>query len=271
MRLYDDHEDPLQHVSVDTMPRFLGAAIDYGTASVVDWHSHPVGQLVHATSGSLRLSTADQVVLLPPSMALWVPPLVDHRIEFSSSAEMRTLYVRDDALRFDDERCRIITVSPLLRELLLAAMPLAVSRADTIRQKALFDLLAAEINAAGELPFSLPIPTDKRIRPLAMTAIATPRRVESVASWLADAPASRKTIERLFVRQTGFTPSQWLTQSRLIHAITELSEGVPVSTVALDFGYSTPSAFSYMFKRTIGMPPSAFSRGQRLVDELEES
>lgn len=260
MRVLDELEDPLRHISVDTMPRFVGAAIDYHAGSVVDWHSHPVGQLVHAVSGSLRLSTADQVVLLPPSMALWVPPLVDHRIEFSGNAKMRTIYVRDQTLGFDDIRCRIVTVSPLLRELMLAAMPHLVAGVDSARQKALFDLLTAEIEAAGELPFSLPIPMDSRIRPLAMTAVNAPKTVESVTSWLAVAPASRKTAERLFIRETGFTPSQWLTQSRLIHAITELTDGVPVSTVALDFGYSTPSAFSYMFKRATGMSPSMFTR-----------
>lgn len=253
-------DDPLYDVSVEAMPRFLGAALTYDARTVLDWHDHEVGQLVHAMSGTMRLATADHVVLLPPSMALWVPPGIRHRIEFMARAEMRTIYVRPDILPIEGPRCRILDVSPLLRELILAAIPPALPDTDTPRRIALFDLLAAELAESTEIPLSLPMPLDKRIRPMADRALVNPGDIGSISAWAATAPASRKTVERLFLRQTGMTPSHWLKQARLIFAVSALAEGQSVSSVALDLGYATPSSFAYMFRQTLGVAPSKFSR-----------
>ena len=76
--------------------------------------------------------------------------------------------------------------------------------------------------------------------------------------WLADVPASRKTIERLFVAETGMPPSRWLRTARLLHAISKLAAGEKVSAVAFDLGYASASAFSFMFRRLVGRSPSDF-------------
>jgi len=43
-----------------------------------------------------------------------------------------------------------------------------------------------------------------------------------------------------------------------MEALRRLAEGAPVTAVALDLGYATPSAFAYMFRRALGTPPSRF-------------
>jgi AraC-like DNA-binding protein len=37
-----------------------------------------------------------------------------------------------------------------------------------------------------------------------------------------------------------------------------IAEGRPILSVALDLGYESPSAFSAMFRRELGAPPSRF-------------
>jgi AraC-like DNA-binding protein len=253
--------DPLADISPATMPRFLGAALDYPGGTTIDWHRHETGQLVHAVAGSMRLFTESTVVLLPPTMAVWVPPARTHRLEFSRPAAMRTLYVRPGDLPRTDRSCRVLAVSPLLRELILAVMPDTVPAMVSRRRRALFDLLAAELAEAPEVTLTLPLPGDDRIRPLAERALADPGAVGSVTAWTATAAASAKTVERLFRRQTGLTPSQWLRQARLMAAVAWLAEGRSVTTIALDLGYGTPSAFSYMFRRALGVAPSRFLAG----------
>lgn len=194
-------------------------------------------------------------------MALWVPSGIRHRVEFMANAEMRTVYIRPDVQLFDDTRCRILSVSPLFRELILAAMPRTGTDVDTPRHPALFDLLGAELKNSSEVPLSLPMPRDKRVRSIAEQALTAPGEIGSIANWVAAAPASRKTVERLFVKETGLTPSHWVKQARLIFAIAALAEGQSVSSVAVELGYSTPSSFAFMFRRTLGVAPSQFSRG----------
>ena len=67
--------------------------------------------------------------------------------------------------------------------------------------------------------------------------------------------ASPRTLERLFQKETGMTFGRWRQQLRLLHALRLLAAGRPVSAIALEVGYDSPSAFIAMFKRTLGTTP----------------
>lgn len=43
-----------------------------------------------------------------------------------------------------------------------------------------------------------------------------------------------------------------------MEALTRLSLGQPVTTVALDLGYESPSAFTAMFRRVMGRTPKHY-------------
>jgi len=153
---------------------------------------------------------------------------------------MRTVYVRQSIPIFKFQKCWLLNVSSLLRELILAVM--SIKSAATV-----------------EMPLCLPMTMDKRIRPMAEKGLGAPGEIDSISEWAAAALVSHKTVERLFVRETGLTPSQWIRQARLIFAVTALSEGQSVSSVALSSGYSSPSSFSYMFRQILGVVPCEFS------------
>ncbi|MEC7536809.1 MAG: helix-turn-helix domain-containing protein, partial [Pseudomonadota bacterium] len=50
----------------------------------------------------------------------------------------------------------------------------------------------------------------------------------------------------------------WRQQLRLQKALELLAEGRPVTSVAIDLGYESPSAFIAMFRRTLGAPPTQY-------------
>jgi len=54
------------------------------------------------------------------------------------------------------------------------------------------------------------------------------------------------------------TVAEWRRRLRLLHAVRLLAEGEPVTTVALDVGYSSVSAFIAVFKRAFGATPKHF-------------
>ncbi len=49
----------------------------------------------------------------------------------------------------------------------------------------------------------------------------------------------------------------------LLTAIERLSQGQPVTRVALDLGYASPSAFTSAFRRVLGQAPGAYLAAQR--------
>ena len=85
----------------------------------------------------------------------------------------------------------------------------------------------------------------------------------SLADWARSAGASERTLARLFQRETGMTFGAWRQRLRLLLAIGRLAEGQAVTSVALDLGYESPSAFVAMFRRELGAPPTRYLRAGR--------
>lgn len=250
--------NPLSDPGVTRAPRYLGETIRPASGESYDWHAHDFGQLISAASGSMYVGTPNRVLLLSPAMAIWIPPDVEHWMRYGSNNEM--LYVdvnREEASRLGTE-CRIMAMTPLLSALISATMLDIASGRANHHTEALHDLLRHELVAAKDVPLSIVMPQDKRIRRFAEAALDNPGVVGPVDLWLAEAAASRKTIERLFITETGMPPSRWLRHARILHAISQLAAGEKVSSVAFNMGYESSSAFSYMFRRTLGVRPSDF-------------
>jgi AraC-like DNA-binding protein len=75
---------------------------------------------------------------------------------------------------------------------------------------------------------------------------------------------SRRSFARHFRSQTGLPYAQWKRAVIAQHALQLVAAGHKVSSVALDVGYQSVSAFIAMFRRQYGEPPRQF-----LVDNSE--
>ena len=51
---------------------------------------------------------------------------------------------------------------------------------------------------------------------------------------------------------------EWRKQLRLLEAIDLLGQGKTVTSVALELGYNSPSAFIAMFRRSLGVCPGQY-------------
>lgn len=249
---------PLNDAGETPLPRYLGEAVKPKSGESYGWHSHDFGQLISAASGSMYVGTPGRVLLLSPAMVLWIPPGVQHWMRYGSKNEMRYVDVRRDEAEKIGAICRIVAMTPLLSALMYETMPENQSGRGSRHAGSLFDLLRYELVGAPDIPLSITMPQDRRIYRLAQRALDDPGAIDSVNSWLGDAPASRKTIERLFAAETGMPPLRWLRHARILHAISRLAAGEKVSSMAFDMGYASSSAFSYMFRRALGRSPSDF-------------
>jgi AraC-like DNA-binding protein len=64
-------------------------------------------------------------------------------------------------------------------------------------------------------------------------------------------------VARLFRQQLECSFTQWRQQVVLAHAVSLAARNWPIQRIAAELDYS-PSAFSAMVRRTVGMPPAQF-------------
>jgi AraC-like DNA-binding protein len=85
--------------------------------------------------------------------------------------------------------------------------------------------------------------------------LADNRRIEAWAAW---AGASPRTLSRHFITETGLAFGQWRQHARITKALEMLQLDQPITSIALELGYETTSAFISMFKRTWGVTPGKY-------------
>ncbi|WIT10434.1 helix-turn-helix transcriptional regulator [Paucibacter sediminis] len=233
-------------------------------------HHHDWGQLVFSINGVVRVNTAHATFLVPPSRAVWIPPRVVHAVTAVERCDLRTLYLHGSAGEAGGAQgvwadCRVLEVSPLLRELVLqlAIHPEdpegpATTPQDQARERCIASLVLDELGRASSLRLGVDLPQDARLRKLCEAVLANPVRHAALADWAAEVGASERTISRLFREQLGSSYAQWRSQALLAHALALAARKRPMSLIAAELGYGSASAFTAMVKRTVGMPPSRF-------------
>ncbi|KAF1005925.1 MAG: HTH-type transcriptional regulator NimR [Luteibacter sp.] len=249
----DLHFDPM------AMP-VSGVAIDFPSGHVIAPHTHARSQLVYAVEGVLVVETPEGHWVVPPNRGVWLRAGVAHSVRMRGQARMRSVFVDADAAPGLPMRDCVIDVSPLLRELILAATEAGQVRDADTRDGRVLRLLLDELRVSPMLPLHLPWPDDPRIRRVCTDVVNQPADETTAATWAVRLAMSPKTFHRQFLRGTGITFGRWRQQARLLGSLEALAEGLPVLRVAIEHGYDSQSAFAAVFKRQFGVSPSAFYR-----------
>ena len=250
-----------RHLDYHATPRPLAAMeIDYPNGASTGLHAHPRGQLLHAIEGVMIVRTADGSWIVPPNRAVWLVADLEHQVRMCGDVKIRTLFVDPDAAPHLPRTSCVIAVSPLLRELIVAAVAIPTDYAPGTRDERLLLLLLDELLELDVLPLHLPTPRDVRLRTICETLTSSPDDITTAEQWAERLGITPKTLHRLFARETAMTFVQWRQQARLLLALERLARGEKIIDVALDSGYASQSAFTAMFRKHFGMPPSAFYR-----------
>ena len=236
----------------------VGYAADFAPGHHIRRHRHAAGQLIFAASGVMTVTAEGGRWVVPPERAVWVPPRAPHEIRMTGAVRMRTLYLTGDATAGLPDACAVVQVGPLLRELVLRAVAFARPYAARSREARLVAVLLDELVAARTAPLHLPMPRDPRVRAVTERLAADPADKRALAAWARIGGASTRTLARLFRRETGLGFAQWRQQARLLRALERLAAGEPVTTVAIDLGYDSPSAFIAMFRARLGATPGRY-------------
>ena len=235
-------------------------------------HTHAWAQLAISTGGVIRVSLPNATYIVPPHRAVWVPPGVQHAVTLVETARLYTLYFLPEAYGggtqaqwMNDaawQECRVMEASPLLRALVVEmdvgsdlATPLPADIA--AREQHLSALVYDEIRRAPVIHLGVRLPQDKRLKNLCEAVLEDPTRHETLEQWVRDSGASLRTVARLFRTELGCTFTQWRQQVVLSKAVALAARQWPIAHIAAELGY-TPSAFSALVRRTVGMTAATF-------------
>jgi AraC-like DNA-binding protein len=236
----------------------VGLAEQY-LAGVTDTHSHARGQLMFAVEGTMIATTDRGSWVLPTNRALFVPGGHPHALQFRRPAQLRTVYI-DSEVPWAPKMPlpAVVSVPPLLRELILAVVDLEWDYRNDSDSARLARVLCDRLRVTIQEPVHLPEPSDPRAKRFASIYQNDPseRRVQNEVA--RSVGSSKRTLDRLFKAETGLSVGAWIQQCRLLAGLELIASGTPVGDAAFQTGFENPSSFIALFRRQFGTTPARF-------------
>lgn len=235
-----------------------GLASNYSPGFVVDRHQHEWHQIVHAVTGSMTVTSSEATWMVPPARAVWIPANVEHSIRMWGTVAMRSMYFRPDA-GIETAGCKVLCVTPLLRELILRGVELAGLDSRELAEQHVASLVLHEVNRAEDGPLQLPLPRDERAREAADAVLRDPSQKVAIEEIARNVGLSERTLERVFSADTGMSFGVWRQKARLLASLRVLVETQSVTEAALETGYASVSAYISAFRQTFGYTPGSLA------------
>src|SRR4029453_6125151 len=122
----------------------------YGSGYWLHPHTHPAHQLLFASSGAMTVTGDRTSWMIPPGRAVLIPAGTPHAIRMWGDVAMRSLYVPVGVTTaaFAVDTCRVISVRPLLRELILRVAEMSALDSRVAAEARLMNVLMDELDAA---------------------------------------------------------------------------------------------------------------------------
>src|SRR6266851_10103540 len=230
--------------------RFDGASPDEAR-----WHAHEGGQFILVETGISHLRTELGAWIIPARRVAWVPPGVRHASR-SSGGGSGWVVIAPVGLHHLPAGVCVLRASALMMASLQRLTQL--TSGDASMRRLLWKVVAAEMSAAQPEQLEVPMPTAPRLLKAAQSVLASPTAAASLGKLAVRAGMSRRSFARHFRSQTGLPYARWKRAVIAQHALELVTAGHKVSSVALDVGYESVSAFIAMFRRQYGESPRQF-------------
>ncbi|MBO9714626.1 helix-turn-helix transcriptional regulator [Sphingomonas sp.] len=254
----DESED---WVEPDDVPRpvvaFGAAMTDVGQLEL-DAHRHRKGQLLLVQQGALSCEVEGGLWMVPPRSAIWIPGGALHAIKAAGALEGYNAFVEPEVGAALPVACCAVSVTPLLRELLIRAARLPLFYEESGANQRLVAVLLDELACAEVEDLHLPMPVDARLRRIVDRMMAAPAERGTLDGWAKVAGMSERTLARLIARETGMSFGRWRQQLGVMLAVKWLAGGASIQQVAGDLGYESVPSFVTMFRKALGTSPGRY-------------
>lgn len=236
----------------------------------VSRHEHAEHEFFLPLQGEIRIRVAERETKAGPGRMLYVPPHLDH--SFSSSAQG------------SGERLIWLVTETLWRKHVPSAFDVTSLPANSLAKELLFHLLlrpkvegakyfiAALLESLGDSLAAAASVGSLEVRPGLLEGKVSDERVKAAirlierdAAGLAMSEIARasglseRNFSRLFLREAGLTPKDYVIRCRIDKAKNLLAgSNLTVTEISLEVGYNSLSKFIEMFKAIEGLLPSDY-------------
>jgi AraC-like DNA-binding protein len=243
----------------DATPRaVVSVGNEYPPGGARGSHRHRRSQLLYGATGLMMVGTEQGRWIVPPQRAVWIPAGIYHDLHAVGHVSTRSLYIEPEAVPDAPATCQVLSVSALMRALLMEAVDLPLEYDEAARDGLLMTLLLREIERAPRLHLDISFPTSRRLAERCRAYLDHPSPHESIDDWCRDLAMSRRSFTRAFRTELGMSFTEWCRQACVVAALPRLAAGEPVTTIALELGYASPPAFTQMFRSVTGVAPSDY-------------
>ena len=238
--------------------RFCEAHLAAMTDLDEEWHDW--GQLAFIHNGLMELAIEGESFIAPAHFGVWIPPRARHRSYNHRSIDFGTINVAP-AL------CEALPTTPCVLD--LSALVLAII--DHFHQRQLLEPQTAADRRLGQVLLDqlvlsprreryLPMSEDRLLAPVLRGLEQNPADNRSLDVWARQVHSTERTLSRRCQRELGMSFSEWRQRLRFIHGLSLLEQPMSIKEIALELGYSSPSAFITMFQSLAGMTPDRYRR-----------
>ncbi|QNQ11625.1 AraC family transcriptional regulator [Sphingomonas alpina] len=243
----------------------VGIAIAEVRKIEIDFHRHRKGQFLLVQQGALSCEVEEGLWIVPPRSAIWIPGGALHAVKTTGALEGYNAFVDPDFCARLPKLCCAVSVSPLLRELLIRSARLPPLYEEGGAESRLVMVLLDEIASARAEDLHLPMPSDQRLRRIVELMIDCPADRGTMDVWAGRAGLSERSLARLIARETGMSFSRWRQQLGVMLAVKWLAGGASIKQVASDLGYESLPSFVTMFRKAIGVSPGRYMAERHTV------
>ncbi len=223
--------------------------------------SMPYHYLLYAERGALRLAAEGRQWTLPPARAALIAAHSEIRIAIPQEVTACSALFAPDFAAAPADTLSVFEVSPLARELLFSLRGFGETDALDAHAETLFRALASEVQRLARSPSPTALPQPKsRLLVQAMEIMEADLEQgpshEALAAQLAVTP---RTLSRRFSSEMGMTRRETLKRMRIIRAVEQIAaDEDAITTIAMNVGYRSLSAFNSAFRDITGEAPGAF-------------
>jgi AraC-like DNA-binding protein/quercetin dioxygenase-like cupin family protein len=220
--------------------------------TVVGWHAHDFAQILSPAKGAVAVFVRDWVSVVPRTYAVLIPAGLLHTVVTNANTALRTICIASAHETLAESEA----VHPVVRSLCECAPDI---QSDTALVAPFLTDRAKSGNAeAGRFDRFLqgvPIPRDRRARPIAFRIVNALHDQRTLREWGETLGASERTLTRIFHDEMGMSFRAWRIHLQIAGTIALLLDGHSVKHASLAAGYASPSAFIAAFRQATGQSP----------------
>lgn len=206
-------------------------------------------------------TTPEKFGELTAGSALWIPAGVRHSFTVREDSVAVPLFFSRHRIATTLRQPTLVSVGQDLHSLLLAHM---VSCSSQIRPAG--DIARQVLALIEKSPIAseaLPVPESPAAHRIAEFLRFNPGDARSISELAASVHTSERTVERVFLAETGMTLRTWRIRSRMEAAAVLLRSETTVEAVAHRVGYTHVNAFRRVFRRHFGISPTRYAAQRR--------